>query len=335
MHRSKFIRLITVSLLILIFREFTSAEFTSAQILYIPWGGAPSELEIREPYREYGDDIEPDTIGFLVPAYVPDRAFVDRDENIYFSSYKVRYFKGFDVNGNVIVDYSAGKTEFHDEFFRGMFRNFYVDSLGRIYCNGNDLAGAYVAVADRNDNLLDKLNPLGLESGMATSIFGWGSDDVLILSVEDHGLYTYKNNQSFPGGTIGWRAGNGIYYQTERKDSSTIGIIRAYDPNPGGRPASEDTTYIPYEPGNLISTSILGVDDIMRFYISCLDSSSVEKNVRVYDQDLKLLDEFRLVPKQGDTYLWQSPLPFLRHDGNVYEFHCRDDGMHVFRWSNK
>jgi hypothetical protein len=311
------------------------AEFTVTEILFIPWGDGPNELEIREPYREYSEDDPLDTIGFLQPAYVPNKAFVDRDENIYFSSLQVYYFKGFNISGQVIVDYSMGKTQFHDEFFRGLFDGFYVDSLGRIYCNGNEKAGAYVAVADRNDSLLAKLNPFGTESGLGTWIFNWGADDVLIFSVEDHGLYTYMNDEFSPGGTIGWRASDGVYYATKRENSSTIGIIRAYNPNSGGKPASEDTTYIAYEPGDLITTGILGTDDYSRFYINCLDSSSAEKNIRVYDQDFKLLDEFTLVPKQGNTYLWQSPGPFLRPDGNVYEFHCRDDGMHVFRWSEK
>ena len=311
------------------------AEYTDTEILYIPWGDGPNELEIREPYREYSEDDPADTVGFLEPAYVPNKAFVDRDENIYFSSLQVYYFKGFNTNGQVIVNYSMGKTQFHDEFFRGLFDGFYVDSVGRIYCNGNELAGAYVAVADKNDNLLDKLNPLGIESGVPTSLFSWGSDDVLIFDSETGGFYTYHDNQFSPGGTIGWRARDGIFYKTERKDPYNIGIIRAHNPDSTGRPASEDTTYIPYEPGDLITTGILGIDDNSHFYISCVDSSSADKNIRVYDRDLKLLDEFSLVPKQGDTYLWESPRPFLRHDGNVYEFHCRDDGMHVFRWNKK
>ncbi len=312
-----------------------SAEYTVTEILVIPWGDGPNELEIRDPYREFSDDIEPDTVGFLIAGGGPDQTFVDRDENVYFSSYPVNYFKGFDINGQVIVDYSAGKTEFHDEFFRGMFRGFYVDSLGRIYCNGNELAGAYVAVADRNNNLLDKLNPLGLESGAPVSIFRWGSDDVLIFDVEDHGFYTYINGQFSPGGASSRRARDGIYYSARKRDSFTTYLIRSYTPDTLGRPASRDTTLITYEPGNLIYSGLLGVDDNMRFYVKCLDSSSTEKSVRVYDQGLKLLDEFRFLPRQENIYLWDTLYPFLRHDGNVYEFHCRDDGMHVFRWSKK
>ncbi len=32
------------------------AEHTVTEILFIPWGEGPNELEIREPYREYSDD---------------------------------------------------------------------------------------------------------------------------------------------------------------------------------------------------------------------------------------------------------------------------------------
>ncbi len=311
------------------------AEYTVTEILFIPWGEGPNELEIWEPYREYSEDNPSDTVGFLVPSGGPRKTFVDRDENVYFSSIDISYFKGFDTNGNVIVDYSAGKTEFNDDFFRGMFSGFYVDSLGRIYCNGNERAGAYVAVADRNNNLLEKLNPLGPDSDSPVSIFRWGSDDVLILDSEAGGLFTYKNGQFSSGGSLWWRAKDGIYYTAITKDPSAISFIRSYNPDSRGIPASEDTTYIPYETGNLIVNGFLGVDDSMRFYISCLDSSSTERNIRVYDQGLKLLDEFRFLPRQENIYLWDTKRPFFRHDGNVYEFHCRNDGMHVFRWSKK
>jgi hypothetical protein len=324
------------ALIIMLFAYgFARAEFTVTEILFIPWGEGPNQLEIWEPDHEYSEDNPADTVGFLVPAGGPRNTFVDRDENVYISSIDIGYFKGFDTSGNVIVDYSMGKTQFHDEFFRGEFDGFYVDSLGRIYCNGNEMAGAYVAVADRNDSLLAKLNPLGIESGQGVSIFNWGSDDVLIFSVEDHGLYTYMNDQFFPGGTLGWRARNGIHYRGKRKDSYTTFLIAAHAPDSTGKSSSEDTTLVNYESGNLVLSGLLGVDDNMNFYIECLDSSSTEWSVRVYDQGLKLLDEFTFLPRQQNIYLWDTKKPFFRPDGNVYEFHCRDDGMHVFRWSNK
>ena len=335
MFKPQIYTIIAITFLVYSFAGVARAEYTVTEILVIPWGDGPNELRIREAYREFSEDDPSDTVGFLVPGGGPDQAFVDRDENVYFSSYPANYFKGFDTNGQAIVDYTAGKTQFHDEFFRGMFSGFYVDSLGRIYCNGNELAGAYVAVADRNDNLLDKLNPLGPNSTKSCSIFRWGSDDVLIFTVEDHGLYTYMNDQFSPGGTLGWRATDGIYYGAKKRDPDTFHLIRAYNPDSTGRPASQDTTLITYEPGNLIYSGLLGVDDNMRFYVKCLDSSSTEKSVRVYDQGLKLLDEFMFLPRQENIYLWDTRYPFFRHDGNVYEFHCRDDGMHVFRWSKK
>ena len=143
------------------------------------------------------------------------------------------------------------------------------------------------------------------------------------------------NSQFFPGGALGWRASDGIYYSSRKKDPFTAYLIRSYSPDSTGKPASRDTTLITYEPGNLIFSDLMGVDDNMHFYIDCRDSSSTEKSVRVYDQGLKLLDEFRLLSRQENVYMWDTPYPFLRHDGNVYEFHCRDDGMHVFRWRKK
>jgi hypothetical protein len=312
------------------------AEFTVTEILFIPWGDGPNELQIREPYLEHSEEYPADTAGFMVPAGGPRNTFVDRDENVYISSIDIGYFKGFDTNGNVIVDYSMGKTEFHDEFFRGEFDGFYVDSLGRIYCNGNALAGAYVAVADRNDSLLAKLNPLGLESGIPTKISRWGSHDVLIFYVEQqHGLFTYMNGQFSPGGTIGWRACDGYFYWGRPANNSQIYLFRIFDPDSSGRPAAVDTSYISFEFNDLESGGVLGVDDNLNIYISFSDTTGTNKGVRVYDQSLKLVDQFQFLPRQQNIYLWDTRHPFFRPDGNVYEFHCRDDGMHVFRWSRK
>jgi hypothetical protein len=310
-------------------------EFTVTEILFIPWGDGSNELQIREPYLEHSEEYPADTAGYLVPGGGPNHTFVDRNENVYFSSYDVHYFKGFDAAGNVIVDYSAGKTQFHDEFFRGMFRGFYVDSLGHIYCNGNEKAGAYVAVADRNDSLLAKLNPLGIDSGLGVSIFSWGSDDVLIFDVEDHGFYTYKNNQFYPGAPLGWRARDGYSYWGFPTSPSELYLLRFSEPDSSGQWTVVDTSFISFKSNNLESGGVLGVDDTMNIYIDFSDTTGAYRGFRVYDQNLNLLDEIQYLPRQENSFLWDTRDPSFRQDGNVYEFHCRDDGMHVFRWSKK
>jgi len=311
------------------------AEYTVSEILVIPWGDGQNELEIWEPSLEYHDGPEIDTVGYLEVGGGPDITFADRQDNFYFMSYSISYLKGFDINGNVIVDYSQGKTQFNDEFFRGMFINFYVDSLGRIYCGGDMIVKRYVAVTDRNNNLLDKLNPLGVESGIGCTILDWGSDDVLTFLSFEMGLYTYRNGQFYEGGSDAWYARDGYYYSGITGGPSSIKLIKMADPDTAGRPSWADTMHVPFESGNLISGGLIGVDDSMRFYIEYLDSSSTQWGIRVYDQNLVLLDEFRRLPRQENHYLIDTPYPFLRHDGNIYEFHCRDDGMHVFRWSRQ
>ena len=110
------------------FAGSVSAEYTASEILFIPWGEGPNELEIWEPYREFHNGPDIDTIGHLEPGGGPIDVFVDREENIYIGSHEISYLKGFNLAGEVIVNYSYGKTEFRYEFFRGMFNGFYVDS---------------------------------------------------------------------------------------------------------------------------------------------------------------------------------------------------------------
>lgn len=322
-------------LIMLLWPVLIQAAYVSEEILVIPWGEGPDELEIAEPYLEYSDTPGADTVGLLVPSGGPSNPFVDREENIYFISHDIFYLKGFNSNGQVIVDYSQGKTEFRDEFFRGMFNGFYVDSLGRIYCDGNLFEGGYVAVADRENNLLDKLNPLGIESGIPCSLVRWCSDDVLIFQSLEHGYFTYINGKFYPGGSAGWRAKDGAYYFGMLANSSTVQVFRYESPDTIGQITSADTLYFPLEIENLESGGLIGTDDEMNFYIEYKDSTESHHGIRVYDQNLDLVDELEYLPREENQYLWDTPNAFLRNDGNIYEFHCRDDGMHVFRWSKK
>ena len=311
------------------------AEYTVSEILLIPWGDGPNELEIWEPSREFHDGPEIDSVGHLEAGGGPNMVFIDRDENIYFMSYEIGYLKGFDNSGNVIVDYSEGKTEFNNDFFSGMFINFYVDSLGRIYCGGDGIFKPYVAVVDRNNNLLVKLNPFGVESGIGCTLLDWGSEDVLTFLSFERGRYTYRNGQFTDGGSSGWLARDGYYYWGKPANSSSIMLLRFANPDTSGRPETIDTLYISFEFNNLESGGLIGVDDSLHFYIGYRDSTRAHDGIRIYDQNLQLIDEIQYLPRQENIYMWDTPYPFLRYDGNVYEFHCRDDGMHVFRWSKQ
>jgi hypothetical protein len=326
---------LTALLLILLWPSCLIAEYVSSEILVIPWGEGPNELEIWEPIVEYDVDSGGDTTFYAEEAGGPSDPFVDSEENVYFISYQIAYLKGFNIEGEVIVDYSDGKTDFRDEFFRGMFSGFYVDSLGRFFCDGNLFIGGYVAVADRANNLLDKLNPLGLESGVPCFIVRWGANDVLTFKSLEHGNFTYVNGEFNPGGSSGWRAVDGYYYRGDSKDSSTIMLMRFENPDTLGIPLTIDTLYIPFEPGNLVSAGLIGTDLEMNFYMKLRDSAHENWGVRVYDQNLDMIDDFRLLEREDNKYLWDTPYPFLRDDGNLYEFHCRDDGMHIFRWSRE
>jgi len=311
------------------------AEYTATEILVIPWGEGANQLEILEPYRAYNEGPGHDTLGYLAAAGGPNKCFVDREENFYFMSYEIGYLKGFDDSGNVIVDYSEGKTAFNYDFFSGMFINFYVDSLGRIYCGGDGIFHPYVAMVDRINNLLDRLNPLGVESGVGCSLVDWGSNDVLLLDSFEHGYYTYINGQFIHGGSEGWRAADGYYYQSKKVNSSSFYIFKYSNPDTVGSFIASDTLVINFEFNNLEAGGLYCLDDSMNFYVDYKDSSEVHDGLRIYDQNMTLLNDIQYLPRQENRYLWDTPYPFIRGDGNIYEFHCRDDGMHVFRWSKQ
>lgn len=322
-------------LILLLFFSYAFADYSSNEILVIPWGEGSNELEILDSYWEYNEGPNPDSSKHREAGGGPSKVFVDRQENFYFMSYEIGYLKGFDNSGSVIVDYTEEKDEFSRQLFGGMYINFYVDSLGRIYCAGNEIIKPYVTVVDRNSNILDKLYLREHASSFGCTLIDWGSDDVLTFLCFEKGMYTYRNGQFLEGGSEDWYAADGYYYSGRTGGPSSIKLVKMTNPDTTGLPGWADTTYIPYEPGNLISGGLIGVDDSMTFYFDFLDSTSTQWGVRVYNSNLVLLDEFRLLPRRENQYLWDTPYPFLRHDGNIYEFHCRDDGMHVFRWSKQ
>ncbi len=329
------VRIFALMIIILCLAGPVSAEYTVTEILFIPWGDGPNELAITEEHREYNECDPIDTVGYLVGGDGPEKMFVDQKENIYFTSNSLAYLKGFDKNGDVIVDYSTGKTKFNYDFFCGWFYGVYVDSLGRIYCNGNELACMSVAVVDRNNNLLERLNPLGYDTDLPASVEYRGSDDVILFKSWVYGFSTYMNGQFYPGGSYGWRARDGYYYHVETRDSSSFRFIRLANPDTSGRPETADTTIVPYPPGGLKLAFSMGVDDDLRLYVQFLDTSRDMWKVRVYDENYDFLYEILPLPSEENRYKLYTADLFFRQDGNVYEFHCRDDGMHVFRWSKK
>jgi len=312
----------------LLFSLAAAQDFTATEILFIEWGDGPEQLKICEPFIEYNPD---DSSDFMVTdCGGPDMAFVDKSENFYFTLYYFRGFKAFRSDGSLLFDYSEGTPGYNPEFYRNGVGEFYVDSLCRIYINAS-LDYDYVAMVDTMGNLLAKLSPYGAGSGNRMVSLDRDSEDALLFRVRHGGqtmLYTYRNQQFVPGGCE-WLAVDGNCYWVRKIGSSTIEFKKYGDRDSLGEVGWEEIVTRQY-PLEMLSARLLGVDDDMNLFLTIQTAQDLVLRVAVYDTLFQLQTEF-VRPSPNNRYDWGLG-PFMRHDGNVYEFRCLDDGMHIYRW---
>jgi len=315
-------------ILLLLFSLAAAQDFTATEILFIEWGDGPNQLKICEPFIEYNPE---DSSEFTITdCGGPDMAFVDKNENFYFTLYYFKGFKAFRSDGSLLFDYSEGTPGYNPEFYRNGVGEFYVDSLCRIYINAS-LDYDYVAMVDTMGNLLAKLSPYGAGSGNRMVSFDRNSDDALQFWVRHAGStlgFTYRADNFTPGG-CSWLAKDGICYTVRILDSLTIEFKKYGDCDSLGRAGWRDIQTRQY-PLEMISAHLLGVDDDMNLFLTIQTAQDLVLRVAVYDTLFQLQTEF-VRPSPDNRYDWGLG-PFMRHDGNVYEFRCLDDGMHIYRW---
>lgn len=308
------------------------AEYTVTEILFIPWGEGEEQLKIALPH---GLDVHGTPFNYCDDTYEilgggPSYGFVDQVDNIYFSSYEHNYLKVFDPTGRLILDFSQGHPVYDSIIGHYSMGYFYVDTLCQIYVLSSQSLD-HIPVIDTLGNLINKLNPVGIGSGVEILRIFPNSLDNLTVLCRNENYYFYTNNSFLPGGSNGWRAVDGFYYSAARNDSSNIGFTAFSDSDIEGNKSDLSHFIVPFG-SNILHARLLGVDDNMNLYVFITESVTDTK-VRVYNADYQLQDEIILAPR-SNKYHWHI-WPFMRTDGTLYEFRCLDDGLHVVRWSKK
>jgi hypothetical protein len=309
------------------------AGYSGSEILFIEWGDGPNQLKIEEPRMEEseGGNLYP------VPGGGPDQVFVDMNDIFYFGSFTPGYFKAFNLEGNLRIDWEPGTPSYNDSLFGNSIQCFYVDTLSRIYFDSFGPRD-FIAVADMQGKLLDRLNPLGLGSGITISLIGANSNDVLSFACWNDKYYTYSGGGFTEGGSSAWKARDGYYYDAIRRDSVTIRFYKFPKATPGGGYEDLDTVLAPFMGGS-DGVEFLGLDDSLRIYLLTVTNIAGEYfnnyGIQIFTNDFKLEDTFNFDPTEENHYMWYEPIPFVRRDGNIYEFRCLDDGLHVVRWSKE
>jgi len=302
--------------------------YNEKEITFISWGDADNQLHISDPVFVEGD--EPGA-GSLSPWGGPTQGFVDAEERIYFSCYDPGYFKAFDRAGNLVTYIRPDSSDNGATIFIESVNAFYVDSLFRVYIESFPQM-KYITVLTLDGRVIDRLNPFGPDSGVNIDGLDYHSLDVLTFDCWYRGYYTYIGGQFEEGGGFSWRAGDGFYYFINYFDSTSMTFIKYLNPNLRGSPEWRDSTIVPYD-GNLKSAGLLAVDDSMNFYVRFVDQEPLRDGIQVYNDEYELIDEI-IMATYENKYRWYMK-NFVRRDGNIYEFRCLDDGVHVIKWTKE
>ena len=320
-------------ILILLFMPglLVADDYHPTELFAIEWGDGPNQLKLQGPaYEDINDTPDDPTDDIIeVDAYGPTQGFVDLAENVYFDSYDFGQFKAFDSQGNLFLDLSRGTTGYNNEYFESATSGYAVDSQGLIYFTSFP-AHAYIAVVDRNGNLVEKLYPCGIDDPVGVDGVFYNYDDVMAFSCGSRGIRTYFDG-SFEIGGGPWRGVDGIYYVVRRIEPGLLEFKKIGDPDSTGWGAWREIENIEY-PGGVASAAFMGVDINLKLYVLISDLQGVNK-ILVYNNDYSLDTEFELPDYDNQYYFYMGY--FLRQDGNIYHFRCLDDGLHVIRWSRE
>jgi hypothetical protein len=309
------------------------AAYAPEEMCVIPWGNNVDQLKVLEPHYEDSEG----GVDYLIPTGGPNQAIVDMNDIIYVSSAIPGYFKGFDLNGNATIDFSPGSQNYNDSLFEGSVQKFYVDSLSRIYFQSRSPRD-FIAMADTSGHVLSALNPFGESSNINIEIIGFNSQDIISTLCWYKGYYTYKNGVFMEGGSTAWLARDGNYYDATIQKNRIIKFWKFNNPDLDDKPLNLDTLLVPLL-GNSDGFIFLGLDDETNIYLLTTKATTqdyiYDHGIQIYNNQFKLMQEFSFPPTEKNTYMWYKPEPYIRRDGNIYEFRCLDDGLHVIRWSRK
>jgi hypothetical protein len=144
------------------------------------------------------------------------------------------------------------------------------------------------------------------------------------------GWVTYFDGNSTPGGTTGFKANDGSYYTVSKKTATSLEFKRYENPDNTGLAESRKLTEVPIEVDTLIGADLINGGDGNSLYIMLLINEFFYFEIWQFDLDYNVVDKLALTNEEayGDLRI----TPFIRSDGNIYEFLFRDDGLHVIRW---
>jgi len=309
---------------------FAYAEYTPEELCAIPWGDGVEQLK-HKPAEVIPPD--PDVIGSDYETDAgsgPSDAFVDKNENIIFYSFDNGQLKGFNNAGQVIFDFSYGAPDYNSDIFTNQITGVYVDSLLRLYVADD---GYSVSVVDYGGNVLEKLYPFAPDSTVHVSWIYPKYDGRLCFDSADRGLVTYSDGEFSPGCSAGFIAANGSYYSIWSYSLHSIKLNKYQNPDSTGLAETREFIDIGFPNETIYETGIMSGGDGSKIYLAVTADTTGFVEIWELGLDYNLLNKMTYNAYSTEA-VW-GLTPFIHANGNIYEFRCLEDGLHVFRWNRQ
>jgi len=310
---------------VFILSNLYAAEYQATEMFVLPWGNE-NDQEIPIVFDEHGDP------------WGPSGYFVDNSENIYISTF---YF-GFRKYDN------QGKTIFSNNSDVAYFA---VDDSEQVYFTTKKITeGNVICTMDKygeaRDTFLFKIGPIGIRINKIKYIRGKiyirgfaekpGSQTAYI---SNNNLTVLNKKQYIPFNS------DSVYFFAETQTTSVteikrkesfnkkfINLFKLYTDENGEiikeKYRVDGICRFPH-----VRAKVIGIDDRDNLYIYIKYGRQMPIDVAIIDRNLNFIAQIEMIPLSQTRGLWSRP--FVRSDGNIYEFRDLEDGLHIIRWSRE
>lgn len=303
-----------------------AGEWVSKELCVIKRGIGQNKID----YSPGGTVGGPGT--FEEPGEGPHTAIVDTEENIIIGSFSTRQLKGFSNTGDLIFDLSEGSPDYSSELYSGYIFEMCVDSLSNIYLV-IDPPAKTVPVINYNGELVGNLRSPDQSRYAKIRRISHAPDGRIFYFMTPGGWVCYQNGSYKQGGTPLFAASDGNFYGARKGGPGSIMFIKFVNPGQFGKPESKDSTEIFIDTDTLVTAGLLNGGDGFYLYVILAVNKYFNYEIWQFDLDYNVVDKLTL--KNEEAYGDLRLLPFIRKDGNIYQFLFREDGMYVIRWSKE
>jgi hypothetical protein len=310
------------------------AEDISTELFVIGWGDGADE------FIAYGaHDIDPGTPDDSTDDYFetgsgPSTAFVDKNKNIIITNSQHGQWKGFNSDGDLIFDFSKSSTGYKEWMWSGDLNEIYIDDSKHIYTI-TFWPEPHIFKIDFGNATIDTLKiTKGITSGGYSDI-NYTYDGGIMIFGDGFGWITYSDGLFKSGGSWGVKLIDGRYYSATFEEPDEIIIYSEIDPNIMGIGSDRDSATVILGVDNVVWVELLNSMEPTHLYFTVYYYTEYSYyEIWIYDFGYNLVE--KILPPAEDSYYWSAtPKPFIMANGDIYEFRCLEDGMHVILWSRE